>query len=664
MSLKEIAKQKFMEDVINNGNDVKTELLKWRFLIVDDHTTKIVSAVTSFSELSEYGIYDIQNIRGFREAHPTNDAIYFITPTDKNISALLKDFSYDFTHRQEELMIEKFDRLNPFSTADKSQEDDGRKYKAAHIYFTETCPDDLFKKLEGIVQDILTLKEISMSFVPVERQVFSLENSNGFEKFYEFSPNKSDMEKMAEQLATLCSSLGELPTIQYRAGIEQNLEFAKMVRKKLEFIKTYDTEIGEGSVKAKSVLLILDRGFDTISPLVHELSYQAMIHDVIPIVNNIYTHEGKEGRQLKIFLEDEDDEFWVEYRHNHIAELEDKIDAEVKRLKKVEDEQKAISEKMKESQTKPDALKSKEEKQQKAANFRNQKHLIKKIPDYQRKKKLIMKHDKLWRECMEKYNKIVKILFESEQCFATRTNENGRSINVNDLHKTLEDLLSSSTFTDLNNENLKLRIILLYIQAINGITEDQLKKKIAHANISNSEEAIKTIKSLNKLMGVEMIRESENEMKLMNYITNNNMKRKSRKLNGELIGSRWTPILKDIIEDCIDDKLDQTKYPILGRDHVAVNLNTVKGFMDRAATVANGYIGSKQEGRIGGSNQKNVPRILIYIMGGVTHSELRVGYEITEDRKKRTTGSADWDVVIGGSEILTPEKFLRNLKNL
>ena len=60
----------------------------------------------------------------------------------------------------------------------------------------------------------------------------------------------------------------------------------------------------------------------------------------------------------------------MEYRHNHIAELEDKINVEVKRLEKVEIEQKAISEKMKESQTKPDALKSKEEKQQKAANFR------------------------------------------------------------------------------------------------------------------------------------------------------------------------------------------------------------------------------------------------------------------------------------------------------
>merc|ERR1712150_60630 len=207
------------------------------------------------------------------------------------------------------------------------------------------------------------------------------------------------------------------------------------------------------------------------------------------------------------------------------------------------------------------------------------------------------------------------------------------------------------------------RLILLYVQAINGITEDQLKKKIAHAKISNSEAAIQTIKNLSKFLGVDLIRESENEMKLMNNTTNN-MKRKSRNLNSELIGSRWTPILKDIIEDCIDDKLDQTKFPILGRDHVAVNMSTVKGFMDRAATVANGYYSSKQEGRIGGSNQKNVPRILVFIMGGATHSELRVGYEITDERRKRTTGSADWDVVVGGSEILTPEKFLRNLKNL
>merc|ERR1712150_206606 len=182
--------------------------------------------------------------------------------------------------------------------------------------------------------------------------------------------------------------------------------------------------------------------------------------------------------------------------------------------------------------------------------------------------------------------------------------------------------------------------------------------------------AIQTIKNLNKLLGDGFIRVSDNEMGPIN-INTTDIKRKNRKNNSNLICSRWIPILKDIIEDCIDDKLDKKKFPVLGQDHVAVNMtsqqNTVKGFIDKAANGIGITTGSKQEGRLGGwhgSNQKNVPRILVFIIGGATHSELRVGYEITADRKKRTMGSADWDVVIGGSEILTPKNFLGNLKNL
>ena len=87
-------------------------------------------------------------------------------------------------------------------------------------------------------------------------------------------------------------------------------------------------------------------------------------------------------------------------------------------------------------------------------------------------------------------------------------------------------------------------------------------------------------------------------------------------------------------------------------------------------------------------SQKNVPRLIVFIMGGATYSEFRVGYEISNEKK-------NWEVIvgklishhietdhqalfpklyessfgilryiIGGSQILTPEGFLKNIKEL
>jgi syntaxin-binding protein 1 len=596
MSLTKLARQKVMDDVIRGTTALnKTPgKLEWRVLVVDMQSMRMLSACTKMHELCEEGITLLETIEKRREPVPVLEAIYLMTPNENTVKTLINDF----------------------------QSKSRREYKAAHVYFTEPCPGNLFDLLSKsyAAKCIRTLKEINMSFLPIETQVYSLDKPLAFQILYnpELASQKTyEMERMAAQLATLCTILGEYPSIRYKGDNKSNYELAQMVSQKLDAYKEDDPTLGVGSKKAKSQLLILDRGFDTVSTLLHELTFQAMTYDLLGIQKDVFSYENSLG-QMKEVLLDENDELWVEMRHQHIAEVSRNV---TQKLKNFHQETDGI----------PDGM----------SNLRDLSQAIKKLPQHKKELSKICKAINLAEENMKKYQGSINKLYEVEQDLATGIDTVRERIGdyMNIIGPILLD--PNVSITD------KIRIILIYIQSQNGISEDTFTKVIQHAQIPKEKKDMITNMAL---LGKNIILH-ESKLSGFGKIMGNFFDPKKHHIELSNTIKRWTPVLKEIIESTIEETLDLKKFPIVCRER-----------KHRFRDIANDMIkttgyGNRHKDKTEEVIQQNVPRLIVFIMGGVTHSECRVAYEVMKENK-------NWEIIVGGSQILTPEGFLDNIKQL
>ncbi|KAJ1560234.1 vacuolar sorting protein VPS33/slp1, partial [Cladochytrium tenue] len=595
---------------------------KWKIVVIDAKSLKILNSTCKMHDVLEENVSLVEDISRKRTSYAQKDAIYFLSPIAESVAALIDDFS----------------KAKP-------------KYASAHVFFT------------------------------AGRTIIHASSTDADDK-----------------LLSVFSTTGEFPFIRYHdpKGEKQSRSYklASALQTELEELQKVDSDFPKKTAFKRPILIIVERSFDLMAPLLHEFTYQAMMNDLLVLEGGKYSYKADgEQVQQKVAL-DESDAIWVGLRiaiaawslypyttmaqmlirHWHFAEAVEYIRENFNRF--LNENKAAVS-----------AL-GHDESASGLESLSKMKDTLTSLPQFQEMKTKFSAHINICQECKSIFERRkLDSVASVEQDLAVGETADGRVPRnaMVDMVPILDDPAVPSVD--------KLRLLLLYIIAQEGIQDGDRRRLLEVSRLSLEEsQAITNLSLLGVRLSASNDKKAKANMHKYSYygrVAEKKKKKKKKKGNDDQVPydlSRFVPLVKYLIEDQIANTLDASEFPWVsmprpeditatastsGRAATTAaapatgagkaafrpspnaanpySLRTTRASWSRPRTAGGGGSGGGGGGGTGAAAgaaldsaaaaeledaRRNGPRVVVFVMGGVTFSEMRAAYEVAAEYKR------------------------------
>jgi len=564
-------------------------------LITDDKTTKILDSCLKVHQLNDLGIGALVNLKYERE-RVNVPPIYFLSPTIESIKALIKDYE------------------NP----NKAQYG-----LSVHVLFCSSIASEAMGVLKTSIlcRYLKTFQEVYCDFHSLESRVYHFNRPAAFRNLYMGMKVEDELRRTAENLFSVCVSLQEDPYVRYAKDSNRASGLAQIFKdffdQKRRLMKTFQSR------DRRATLLIIDRSMDPVAPLLHELTYQSAIKDLLqgqskflnlPIeeTKGDEKNSGAGSRKTRRFDFDKDP-LWEDFRHKKVLQLCAEIP---QRLRQFKDSNAVARQQLDQANSsKSNLLKS-----------------VSDIPQFQRMSKSFNFHLEITKMLLDKFKRMeFSKVANIEQSIVTGLDDQGKTVRVSTIQRAL-----LNTFKDpATSAAVKFRLLLVYFISQVGTSEKQRNDLINAANFSAKDSKI--LLNLRSL-GVNINAEGRRTQKPPYY--NEIQMRAKELLRQNLNQSRYEPLISIFLKKLEEGTLSEGEFPFCGEN-------------PEKDTLA-GNFGGRSLRKKGKLRTSDGARVIVFVVGGVCYSEIRQCYLVGKELKR--------EIYIGSNHILTPDAYIKFLQ--